>query len=222
MGDFNEILIASRRIAEEYPGVVFIGGVAVYLHAANTPRAREAAEASHDVDFMLSLADLSDLRHTDELVANRRLGKHQLIRGPVEFDVYVERQNSLAVPYDEAVAHADTYEGIRVAAIEHLLILKLNAYLDRSQSAKGDKDARDLVTISQVAGGKVRRPLVEPYLREEHLQALETVANSPVFTYLSKGNAHRAKLLRTTFSDFAVKIAGGRATGKPTKRKPRS
>src|SRR5262245_5897824 len=105
MSEFQRILAVAERLATEHPGHVFIGGVAVYLHAVNNARTRDLAEASHDADFMLSLADFADLRDTDEVVANRRLSKHQLIRDGVEFDVYVERQNNLIVPYDEAGAH---------------------------------------------------------------------------------------------------------------------
>lgn len=217
MRDFDAILAASRRIADEFPSTVFIDGVALYLHEVNTPTwAKEAVEARRDVVFMLSLADFSELRHTDELVSNRRRGNHQLIRNGIEFDVYVERQNNLAVPYDETVAHAITYEGMQIACLEHLLILKLNAFIDRAQGSKGDRDARDLVTISQVAGGRIRPSLISPYLREEHLAAMELMASSPVFMRVSRGNACRAQALRTTFSELAVKVAAahGRAAKK--------
>jgi hypothetical protein len=81
-----------ERLAREHPGHVFIGGVAVYLHAINNPRTRDLAEASHVADFMLALADFADLRDTDEVVANRRLSKHRLIRDGVECYVSLLRQ----------------------------------------------------------------------------------------------------------------------------------
>jgi hypothetical protein len=208
MDEFQRILGEVARIAEEYPGHVFIGGVAVYLHATNDPRSRDFAEASHDADFMLSLADFADLRDSDEVTANRRLSKHQLFRRGVEFDVYVERQNRLVVPYDEAAAHAVAYGAIRVACLEHLLVLKLEALRDRIDSAKGDKDARDLVTIARVAAGRIRPEVAAPFLRGEHFRILERVAASPVFTYITRGNAHEAKALRGTFSDLVSRVGG--------------
>jgi hypothetical protein len=208
MSDFMRILAAATRLAKEHPSHVFIGGVAVYLHAINNPQTRAAAETSHDADFMLSLSDFADLRDTDEVVANRRLSKHQVIRDGIEFDVYVERQNRLLVPYDEATAHAVSYGPVRVACLEHLLVLKLEAFRDRARSAKGDKDARDLVTIARVAGAKVRRELVTPFLRDQHAQLLDDVSASQVFTYLAKGNAHEAKALRTAFSRFVAAAVG--------------
>lgn len=210
MSDFQHILAEVTRLAEEHPGHVFIGGVAVYLHAINNPRTKAIAEASHDADFMLALSEFADLRDSDEVVANRRLSKHQLIRRGVEFDVYVERQNNLIVPYDEAAAHAVTYDAIRVASPEHLVVLKLEALRDRIRSAKGDKDARDLVTISRICDGKIRRDMVLPFLRDDHMALLEQVAASPVFTYIAQGNAHEAKRLRQSFSGFVSTIGGRR------------
>ncbi len=208
MSDFQQILGEVERVAETYPGHVFIGGVAVYLHAINNPKTKGFAETSRDADFMLALADFADLRDSDEVVANRPLNKHQVIRGDVALDVYVERQNNLVVPFDEAAAHAVTYGSIRVASLEHLLVLKLEAYRDRVASAKGDKDARDLVTIARLSGGKARRSLCAPFLRDEHFKALDKIAKSPVFTYIAKGNAHEAKVLRVKFSDFVAAVSG--------------
>src|SRR5262249_17914035 len=95
---------------------------------------------------------------------------------------------------------------IRVASLEHLLILKLEAFRDRAHSAKGDKDARDLVTIARLAGGKVKTALVSPFLREEHETLLERVERSAVFTYIAGGNAHEAKALRRAFTDFVAAV----------------
>lgn len=52
----------------------------------------------------------------------------------------MEGQHDLAVPYEGMAAHSELRLGIRVACLEHLLILKLRAFLDRRGSAKGDKD----------------------------------------------------------------------------------
>jgi hypothetical protein len=207
MSEFQRILMQVERLAREHPGHVFIGGVAVYLHAINNPRTKDLAEASHDADFMLALADFADLRDTDEVVANRRLSKHQLIRDGVEFDVYVERQNNQLVPYDESAAHAVSYGAIRVACLEHLLVLKLEALRDRFRSAKGDKDTRDLVTIARLSGSAFRPGVVAPFLRDEHLSLLRQVCAGPVFTYIAGGNAHEAKRLRKTFFDFVSTVS---------------
>jgi hypothetical protein len=206
MSEFRRLLNMVRRLAEETPGHVLIGGVAVYLHAISRAETRGDAETSHDADLMISLVDLASLRDTDEVVNNRRLSKRQVTRDGMEFDVYVERQNDLAVPYDEAVAHAATFDDIRVASLEHLLIMKLDAYADRASSSKGDKDMRDVVMIVRIMRGKFHASLLVPYLRRGHIEALKKIARSRVFTDLAKGNAHRARKSRLMFEDLLQTI----------------
>jgi len=204
MNDFQRILNTSLELAEDLPGHVFIGGVAIYLHTINSrsQATRKMAETSHDSDLMVSLHDYSSLRDAVEVVANPRLGKHQVILEGVEFDVYVERQNNLAVPYDDIFAHAKTYDRMRVAALEHLLLLKLAAHEDRQGSAKGDKDERDIVNLSMLMKGRPRLDLLSPYLRGEHVVSLEKIAGGKVFTDLCRGNVHEAKKMRQSFEKF--------------------
>ena len=61
---FPLLLTACEDLAALFPdGIVFIGGIAIYLHAVNTPATEEFAEATHDGDFYISMADMSDLRN---------------------------------------------------------------------------------------------------------------------------------------------------------------
>ena len=74
--EFDRLLAACKELADYFPhGIVFIGGIAVYLHAVNTPSVRELAELTHDADLYISLADMGDLRDLEEVTANRRLSK---------------------------------------------------------------------------------------------------------------------------------------------------
>jgi len=207
MVDFQHVLSASAALAADLPGHVFIGGVAVYLHAVNCDAAREGAELSHDSDLMVSLWDFMTLRSSAEVVSNKRLKKHQVILDGVEFDVYVERNNNLIVPYDEVYACAVTYGDVRVAAPEHLLLLKLEALADREGTAKGDKDARDLVSVALVGKGRVRAGMLSPYLRDDHVKVLERVARSRVFEEVCGGNVHEARKLRRFFEDYVRKVS---------------
>lgn len=195
--DFGHVLDVCESLAAELPGHVFIGGVAVYLHAVNSRRA-DLVEVSHDADVMVSMADLSSLRDEVEVVSNRRLGKHQAVVDGVEVDVYVERQNGLAVPYDELFAWADSYGTMRAAAVEHLLVLKLVAHEGRRGSAKGDKDARDLVRLLTM-GKQWRKDLAAPYLGEEHMRLLGQVSKSRVFSEMCGCNVREAKRLKAAF-----------------------
>ena len=146
--DFRELLTACQEIAITFSeGVIFIGGIAVYLHAINGDSTSGLAEFTHDGDFYISLADMADLRDIEQVTANRRLSKHQLIKRGFEFDIYTERQSSLIVPYDQVAAYSETFDELRVACLEHLLVLKLEAYRDRRNSSKGQKDSKDIIRL---------------------------------------------------------------------------
>ncbi|MGH8278375.1 MAG: hypothetical protein ACRETQ_02255 [Gammaproteobacteria bacterium] len=218
---WNEVLQAAQNLGNDCPGAVFIGGLAVYLHTLNhaladIPVSRDRlAEFSHDVDAYLSIQDLGALRDLIEVTANARLHKHQVTLGRIEADLYVERNHKLRVPYDELLAHAVTYGPLRVAAIGHLFVLKLDAQAGRSGSSKGDKDARDLVKLAVFAADDDRR-LLAPYLDSRSLGRLKEVGASPrVFTLIARGNAQQASRLRAVFNSFVRHLrereAGGAA-----------
>lgn len=217
--EFQVLMSACAEVAEQYPdGVVFIGGIAVYLHAKNHPDTSVFAEFTHDADFYISFADMGDLRDVEEVTPNRRLSKSQMVKRGFEFDIYVERQSSLIVPYDMVIAHSEVFDGIRVASLEHLLVLKLEAFADRKGSAKGDKDAKDLLRIAAVAalgGGGLRHELVLPYIRDEHRELLKAVERGPQVVALAHGNAMVAKQLRKSFSDVVAPLLQDGSSTRP-------
>lgn len=202
--EFANLLVACQEIAGSYPeGVVFIGGIAVYLHSINRKETRHLAEFTHDADFYISLADMAELRDAEEVVANRRLNKHQLIKRGFEFDIYTERHSALLIPYDQVMAYAVPYDKLRVGGLEHLLALKLEAYRDRGSSSKGQKDAKDIIRLALVACAQ-GRPLDAQrciaYLSDEHLKLLDRIQRGPDFLSLAKGDAHQARITRDRFS----------------------
>ena len=219
--EFDRLLAACAEVAGLFQeGVAFIGGIAVYLHAINLPGTRDFAEATHDADIYISLADMADLRDLEEVTANRRLSKHQMVKHGFEFDIYTERQSSLIVPYDAVMAHAVSYDGTRVASLEHLLVLKLEAFADRKGSVKGDKDAKDLLRIGAVAArgaSGFRAALSAPYIRDVHIDLLTLVERGPQVTSLAMGNAMVAKRLRREFGVLVAAVkkdyAGPRVVG---------
>ena len=192
--DFSVLLGKVKEVSENVSGAVFIGGVAVYLHAIQ--KIERLAETSHDADLYVGLSDLTDLRDMEELVPNRRLNKQQFIKGGFEFDVYVERNNALAIPYDEILVESESVDDIRIAALGHLLVLKLDAALDRKGSAKGDKDIRDVIRILLMFNKK-DVDVAKRFLREEHEEMLTGIPRSAAFTALAEGNAVNAKQYRT-------------------------
>lgn len=201
---FPVLLAACEQLSALFPdGIAFIGGIAVYLHAINNPATQGYAEATHDGDFYISMADMGGLRDMEELTPNRRLSKHQLIKAGFEFDIYTERHSSLVVPYSEVIAYAEHYGNLKVAGLEHLFALKAEAYRDRRSSSKGSKDAKDLIRIASIAAAR-RKPLaaslIMPYLRDEHVLLLDDLIKRPEFVAMTRGNAMEARRLRNQFA----------------------
>jgi hypothetical protein len=193
--EWQRLLAAVKEIQDWFPdGVAFIGGIAVYAHATDSPETSKFGAMSHDADFMILLPDFADLRDIEVLTANRRLGKQQFSKDGFEFDVYVEGQHNLPVPAEEVVAWSQVRRGLRVACPEHLLILKLKAHEDRKGSGKGDKDEDDIVRLL-VIGSEWRSGCLTR-LTEDMLADLERVVAGDGPQRLSQGNLHEAKAVR--------------------------
>lgn len=185
-------------------GIVFIGGIAVYLHAKAAGLPEVWIEFSHDGDFFISLSDLADLRDLEEVTANRRLSKHQLIKEGVDFDVYIEHNNLLRIPYSAAAESSIVIDKVRVASLEHLLLLKLAAYSDRRGRAKGRKDERDLIRICYILSSrKIRKALLAPYIDAKDIELMRSMVRSSEFLVLGQ-SVPKANHLRSTF----VKVLG--------------
>ena len=201
--DFNVLLSTCKTLSEYFEdGLVYIGGIAVYFHSINHERTLELAESTHDADFYMSFSDMTDLRDLEEVTPNRRLQKSQFIKNGSMFYVYTERLSSLVVPYDQVLAHSVQYDGMRVASLEHLFVLKLDAFLSRKDSAKGGKDARDLIQLAVIASltGDFKPALIAPYLDDVHLALFERIRKSPEVVTLAGGNALKAKAIRRDVS----------------------
>lgn len=207
MPSFHKILDLCSSLSQNFPHLVFIGGVAVYLHALARASGTVKPEASHDADLMISFLDYGVLKDEAEIAHNKRLAKHQMIVDDIELDVYVEHLNNLIVPYDEVFMHSTEVEETRVACLEHLLILKLEAFKTRGSSGKGEKDRRDVAKIGLLLGRRADASLLSPYLRSELISLLEKVAKSSVFFELCSHNAHAAKKARSSFEAFLSSIA---------------
>ncbi len=207
--EMRPILREIRDLNQEYPvGLIAIGGVAVYMHTLRDGRGR-FAESTHDIDFYLSKENLGSLRDREELTANPKLHKQQIVRRTIEMDVYVEHQHRLAVPYEDLDRQSTIIDGVRVAAKEHLLALKIDAAIDRFGSTKGDKDAKDLVNLV-VALDQPRVELLRPILDEERIDFLRTLGRgSEPFQTMSGGNSHQSSILRKTYKERLAGIERG-------------
>ncbi len=208
--EFSSLMGECFKLSETYPDIVYIGGIAVYMHCVNTNEqlVSQLAEFTHDGDFYISIPSMSDLRDAEEVVQNSRLSKHQIKKKGFEFDIYTEHHSSLIAPYSDVAANAVAYNGFRVASLPHLLALKLEAFLDRQGSSKGEKDAKDVIRIALCArhlgfdAGIYCR-----YSTQDHLNLLEKVLKGPYSIELAMGNHHQAKKIRESVSFLVEAIS---------------
>jgi len=118
---------------------VLIGGWAAYLHTRT--------QKSKDIDIVAGFGPLRALDAEFGLVKNERLRKYEIKQGEVDVDIYTPKFSRLSYPPERMLAEHETIDGIKVASVEQLLLLKLGAYKDRRGSAKGEKDAIDIVAL---------------------------------------------------------------------------
>lgn len=186
------------------PDFVVIGGWAAYAYGSG--------QLSLDGDAMISYAALGTLRDRFEVTPNHRMRKEQF-RGPTghDIDLYVERMNGLAVPFDEAQACAQRRDGLLVVCPEHLTILKLHAEKDRRGSAKGDKDALDLIFLWEKGAADFAKPeLLGLALEETGWRQLETIFQDKRLTEIvCHGNAWEAKAVRQRLADRLARVRKG-------------
>lgn len=218
IGDWDLLWEKVGEVQEWFPeGAVFIGGIAVYAHLTQSSTLSSFAAFSHDADMLLAQADFVDLRDLEEVVANRRLSKHQFKKDGFEFDVYVQNQNDLKVPFEEVFAASEWKMKIRVACPEHLLTLKGEALANRRGSSKGDKDEDDVFRILMTLAEREVMPERLIYMTDTELNALRNVVETRTALRIADGNAHTAKALKETADrgykkclDASHELTGGR------------
>lgn len=128
-----------QRLSKEID-FVLIGGWATFLWTGK--------HKSKDIDIVVSLDTLSELKQHYGVAKNERLKKYEIKRGDFDIDIYAPYFSELIPsPQEILEKHHTRIQGIRVVSLEALLVLKQAAYADRRGSVKGMKDEIDLVTL---------------------------------------------------------------------------
>ena len=202
---FQELLTEVGEVGRIYGDAIFMGGIAVYLHSVHNGSSGVLAK---DADFYVSGATMSDLREIEDIVLDSSLSKHEFKRKGFSFGVYTERQNTLPVPYDQVAANAVTRDGVRVAALEELLVLKLEAAGNRRSSAQSRKDVRDVINILLLAGDiDFDAPRAVEYMWPKQFQHLEQIINGDEFGVMADGNAKSENVMRQAAGEIFQDIA---------------
>ncbi|MDP3742118.1 MAG: hypothetical protein Q8R15_02270 [Candidatus Micrarchaeota archaeon] len=127
-----------QEIAKQFDFAV-IGGWAVYLWTKQ--------HKSKDIDIVITLPMLHELKTRFELAKNDRLKKYEIKFNEFDTDIYVPHFSQLELPIEELLQNTIIIEGIKTIPAEHLLILKQGAEINRRNSVKGRKDAIDIVSL---------------------------------------------------------------------------
>lgn len=188
----------ARAVAELSDGeIVFIGGIATYLHVQRRPKAGLPLEATHDVDASISAVASSSLRDRYEFTENPRLHKVQIRVDNIDVDLYPQHIGHLRFSYADLAPYAQRFRGFKIAAIPHILLLKLEAIKSRGSSSKGAKDRRDVAKLLVLLHGSPQaRTLLTGLAAPSDLVGLRAVAKSPAFMDIVHGNAKAASVLR--------------------------
>ncbi|MGH9090318.1 MAG: hypothetical protein ACRDZR_02895, partial [Acidimicrobiales bacterium] len=130
------------EVHESYPGAVLIGGWAAWLHSR--------AARSHDIDLIVPLDELSDMREALDLSENAHFGSPKW-RGEydgIHLDVYAPYRSRLGailqLPVEHLLDHVIEIDGFPTLSREALLVAKAAARLDRPDTLPGKKDASDM------------------------------------------------------------------------------
>jgi len=190
-----KVWTAVETLTQEHPeGTILIGGVAVFLHAAAAGPIF-TVEFTHDADMYVDLPSWSAIRNEHDATTNAALSKSQVIIGGIDVDIYVERKNRLRIAYEDLAMGAVDIQGKRVACLEHLLLLKLDAFADRGESKHGLKDQRDIAKLLVLL--KNTRPhYVVIQGTQQDIGLLDRVLRSAAFADLAGGNLRTASLLK--------------------------
>jgi len=125
---------------------VLIGGWAVYLYTKRN-------KATKDIDMIVDYDTLGYLQATYQVNRNERLRKYDVkLEEGFDIDVYVPKFSKLIIPVEDILNLTIEKEGFIMPRPEVLLILKLDAFIDRQNSIKGRKDATDITGLVFFAG----------------------------------------------------------------------
>lgn len=201
--DFQKILEDVQEISELLDfNVIFIGGVATYLYSE---KHNFFSEFSHDADFYMSQYDIYDLEDMYGVASkNTRLNKSELqIRG-VDYDIYIENQNKMIVDYQELMENSIIINNIaRVPAIEYLILLKYQAFKDRQNSHKGEKDARDLLKLMYFGNKeKQNKYIVEQYFDKEMISSLKSINSVKIIDDITDKNSYQSSIIKKEIDSY--------------------
>jgi len=188
-----EVFAAASYIRDWFPeSAVFIGGVAINFHCMSLDGFADLTNYTHDLDIFISRSAFVDLVDLEVVIPNARLSKSQFTKFGIEVDVYVEGKSALAVDFNEIMPFSEKVHGFRAASLEHLLVLKGDAWRNRAGSDKGQKDEMDICLILLALARKGCRMELLSCLSPDVIAQLDRIFSMRNLIVLFSGNSHTA------------------------------
>jgi hypothetical protein len=207
MADVWKVARAVAKLADGE--IVFIGGIATFLHVQRRPKTGLPLEMTHDVDASISAVASGSLRDLEEVTENHRLHKWQIRVENIDVDLYPQHVSELRFSYLDLAPHAQRYRGLSIAAIPHLLLLKVDAIADRGSSGTGAKDRRDAAKLLVLLHGSPQaQSLLAGLATPNDLTILHSVVKSAALTEIARGNAKEAAVLRKKAEEALNAVEG--------------
>jgi len=172
---------------------VLIGGWAIYFYTHSLK--------SKDIDIIVDLEILGQLKQKFEVYKNERLKKYEIKTEGIDVDIYIPYWSDLGLPIDEIIKNAVSVEGFRLPAKEVLLTLKLFVYSQRKTSLKGKKDLIDIVSLLYIDNISIE--IFKNILRENNLSYLKKELQE---IFLSNTEIEELDINQKKFSDLKKKI----------------
>ncbi len=144
---------------------ILIGGWANYLWTRQ--------QKSKDIDIVVDIKELQNLKQ-EKLAKNDALKKYEIKIEEIDVDIYVSYFSKLAIPAEDLKKYTSKIEGFNVVCPEVLLILKQGAEFDRGNSAKGQKDKIDIMSLLLFAeiDMKKYKTVLKNYKLEDYIDRL--------------------------------------------------
>ena len=172
---------------------VLIGGWAIYLYTHSLK--------SKDIDIIVSLETLGQLKQKFEVYKNERLQKYEIKIKGIDVDIYIPHWSDLGLPIEKIIKNTVSIEGFGLPSREVLLTLKLFVYSQRKTSLKGKKDLIDIVSLLYFNGVDFKK--FEDFLKDNNLLKLKDELDEILRTTIS---LEELDLNQKKFSDFKKKI----------------
>lgn len=206
--DLSRVVLG--EVVAAVPDAVLIGGWASWV--------RTGGAMSHDIDLIVSRAELEQLRSmVDDLSESRHLGgvKWRATWRDIHLDLYVAHQSQLGsnlqLRVEKLVPYVEQVNGYRVLSIPAHTATKIAALLDRPDSMPGRKDRYEILRLLQSPQAS-RTPVVMRSASARTAEQLDTLTDA-AFGFLGDGlNKKGRAALRRMATDWTAGQAGSAST----------